>query len=81
MSFCCLCERPIMGVPTLIAYPADEPTLYYCDKCAGVVFGDACVGSMVRIHDKEKYDSILQSSHIVGMIAAGLMAQENANND
>ena len=70
-----------MGVPALVAYPSNGPTMHYCEKCAGVVFDDACVGSMVRMHDKEKYDSIRQSSHIVGMIAAGLMAQEGRDND
>lgn len=65
-----------MGTPALVAYPPDGPTIYYCEPCASKVFEDACVGSMVRMHDREKYDSIRESSHVLGLIAAGLMAND-----
>lgn len=76
MPFCILCNELIIGAPALVAYPSEAPIMYYCEACAAKVFEDACVGSMIRIHDKEKYDSIRESSHVLGLIAAGLMAND-----
>ena len=76
MPFCSICNKPIIGTPALVAYPSNGPTIYYCEPCATDVYQDALVGKTVRIHDREKYDSISEAAHILGMIAAGLMAND-----
>lgn len=65
-----------MGTPALVAYPSNGPTIYYCEPCATRVYEDACVGSVVRLHDREKYDSIHEAAHVLGLIAAGLTAND-----
>ena len=76
--FCILCERPIMGAPALAAYPSNGPSSYYCEDCAAIVYQDACVGRVIRMHDKEKYNDIRQYAHIIGTIAAGIAANDES---
>ena len=65
-----------MGTPALAAYPSNGPSYYYCEDCAAVVYSDAVVGRVIRMHDKEKYNDIRQYAVIVGTIAAGIDAND-----
>ena len=70
MSYCCLCNKPITGVPALVAYPDNAPTFYYCESCASDIYSDACVGKMVRLHDEKMYNDLRENALCVIIAAA-----------
>ena len=72
MAYCCICNKPITGVPALVAYPDNAPTFHYCTECAAGIYADACVGKYLRTMDEKLYNRLHESTRIIGMCMAAM---------